>query len=141
MPGPVALTGATGFIGRHLANHLRTRGFTVRALTRRPQPHLEGLAWIPGDLSDLAALARLLDGASFVVHCAGVVRGASVDDFDRVNAAGTANLIAAALALPRPPPFLLISSLAAREPDLSWYAASKRKAETRLAAADGLPVR
>jgi len=67
-----------------------------------------------------------------VVHSAGAVRGNSQADFDRVNVAGTAALLAAISAHPRPPLLLLLSSLAAREPQLSWYARSKREGEKLL---------
>ena len=64
-----------------------------------------------------------------MVHCAGAVRGNSQADFDRVNVAGTSTLLQAILAQPRPPVLLMLSSLAAREPHLSWYAHSKREGE------------
>ena len=58
---PIALTGATGFVGRRvvaLANR------PVRALTRRPQPPQPGVEWVLGDLDDTNALARLCEGAA-----------------------------------------------------------------------------
>jgi len=133
VPGPVALTGATGFIGTALLDRLAAAGHEVRALTRRPRPPHGNTRWIPGDLDDTRALRELVRDTTAIIHCAGVVRGASRVAFTRVNTAGTANLIDAALAQRPPPRFLLISSLAAREPDLSWYADSKRQAEQVLA--------
>jgi nucleoside-diphosphate-sugar epimerase len=129
MPGPVALTGATGFIGRHVAERLTAAGLQVRALTRRTGPDRPNLAWIPGDLHHPDALATLVDGAEAVVHCAGAVRGASAAHFNSVNVDGTRQLLDAVRRRERPARFLLISSLAAREPGLSWYAHSKRAAE------------
>jgi nucleoside-diphosphate-sugar epimerase len=85
-----------------------------------------------GDLSNPRALQRLVADCDAVVHCAGAVRGNSQADFDRVNVAGTAALLAAARAQAHPPRLLLLSSLAAREPQLSWYAHSKREGETLL---------
>jgi nucleoside-diphosphate-sugar epimerase len=67
-----------------------------------------------------------------VVHCAGAVRGASAEQFNQVNVAGVARLVQAARELHPTPRFLLISSLAAREPALSFYAASKRGGEDTL---------
>ena len=67
-----------------------------------------------------------------MVHAAGVVRGASAADFDRINVAGTAAVLATVKAQASPPRLLLLSSLAAREPELSWYAASKRAGERLL---------
>ena len=64
-----------------------------------------------------------------MVHCAGAVRGASAEQFNQVNVEGVARLVQAARELHPTPRFLLISSLAAREPALSFYAASKRGGE------------
>jgi nucleoside-diphosphate-sugar epimerase len=132
MIGPVALTGATGFIGRHIAEQLLGNGRSVRALTRRPQPDRPGLTWIGGDLEDPAALRRLAAGADAIIHCAGVVRGASAGHFHRVNVEGTRSLVEAVLHSAPSARFLLISSLAARMPGLSWYADSKRAADLVL---------
>jgi len=131
----VALTGATGFIGGVLARTLAANGWPVRALARprRRRPHAAGVGeWVHGTLEDADALQRLLQGVTAVVHCAGAVRGARPADFERVNAGGTACLLAAVQRLGVAPRFLLVSSLAAREPALSPYAASKRQAETLL---------
>lgn len=72
-----------------------------------------------------------------MVHCAGAVRGARLEHFHRINVEGAENLISAACRVRPPPRFLLLSSVAAREPGLSWYAASKRLAEERLVALAG----
>ncbi len=131
----IALTGATGFIGGAVARRLLREGWEVRALYRpssRNDPvACAGLSWIPGSLEDTEALARLVAGADALVHCAGVGRGAGRDVFDRVNAEGVAR-IAARAAAAQVPRFLLMSSLAAREPQLSPYAASKRAGEVAL---------
>ena len=74
-------------------------------------------------------MQRLVADTTAVVHCAGAVRGAVQNDFDRVNVDGTRQLVRTAAMQERVPRFLLISSLAAREPQLSHYAASKRRAE------------
>lgn len=132
MPGPVALTGATGFIGKHLAARLTADGCALQALTRSPQPPAPGIRWILGNLAEPAALSRLVEGVRAVVHCAGAVRGASPAEFNEVNVEGSRRLLQAVLQQPQPPRLLLISSLAAREPALSWYAASKRAAEALL---------
>ncbi len=137
----VALTGATGFIGGAIAHRLRTANWQIRALARPTsrRDHLAGLDihWIEGDLSDLESLRRLVLGADAVVHCAGVVRGASSGYFTRVNRYGVSRLVQAATEQLPTPRFLLISSVAAREPHLSPYAASKRQGEEELAAGAG----
>ena len=60
------------------------------------------------------------------------MRGNSQEDFDRVNVAGTAHLLDAIEAQPQPPRLLLLSSIVAREPQLSWYSHSKRQGEELL---------
>jgi nucleoside-diphosphate-sugar epimerase len=124
-----AITGATGFVGPHLVAALARHGWKFRLLMRRwtPLPSLPGveaeIVW--GDLSDDSSLKTLVTGADAVVHAAGLIKARRRIDFDRVNRDGTARLSALAPDIP----FLLLSSLAAREPQLSPYAASKRAAE------------
>ena len=134
--GLVAVTGATGFIGSHLCDHLLSQGFEVRILARSPDAaqHLidRGASSVAGDLQNADALNRLVTGATVVIHAAGAVRGASQQAFDAVNVAGTAALLKAVNSLNNPPRLLLLSSLAAREPELSWYAHSKWEAEQLL---------
>ncbi|MBN2331469.1 MAG: NAD-dependent epimerase/dehydratase family protein [Deltaproteobacteria bacterium] len=137
----IAVTGVTGFIGSRIARHLSAAGWQVRGLVRRrsSRERLEGVAgtWIEGDLTNSASLRELVAGASAVIHCAGAVRGAGPEPFQRVNGAGVARLVPVLAAMTSPPALLLISSLAAREPLLSDYAASKRRGEQELAAAAG----
>lgn len=131
----VAVTGATGFIGTHLVDRLLQDGWSVRALVRRASPSLEarGAGTVVGDLEDEKVLAELVAGVTAVVHCAGAVMAPRRAVFHAVNVEGTARLVAAVGAAERPPRLLLLSSLAAREPQLSDYAASKRLAEDVLA--------
>jgi nucleoside-diphosphate-sugar epimerase len=115
---------------------LLERGFRVRALVRNPDKARElavqGTSLIVGDLQNTAALQQFVDGCDAIIHAAGAVRGASQADFDQVNVAGTAALLGAIKAQSHRPRLLLLSSLAAREPDLSWYAHSKRDGEKLL---------
>ena len=126
----VALTGATGFVGRATLDVLHAKGHTVRALARVDQPPREGMVWVEGRLEDEDALARLVDGADAILHIAGVVRG-SADAFVRGNVDGTRHMIAAARSagIRR---LVHVSSLAAREPQLSSYGDSKHRAETEV---------
>jgi len=141
MDNIIAITGATGFIGRVLVQRLAADGWRVRALVRAAsypkRPQDLAAEWVVGELQDTEALQRLVAGATAVVHCAGAVRGAVQQDFDRVNVAGTSHLARIAASQETAPRFLLISSLAAREPQLSHYAASKRRGEEALAAHAG----
>ncbi|MDH3911440.1 MAG: NAD(P)-dependent oxidoreductase [Rhodospirillales bacterium] len=131
----VALTGATGFIGRHLVESLLAAGLQVRALCRHPEKARlpAGVTVIEGALENDASLARLVEGADALVHCAGLIKAAASKDLHRVNANGTARLVQACALQPRPPRLIFLSSLAARHPELSDYAASKRRAEEELA--------
>lgn len=132
-----AVTGATGFLGRQIVRALAQDGWRVRVLARRDP--IDPL-WrevvpevVPGDLSDEVALPRLCDGAEVVVHAAALVKAPNAATFRAVNVAGARRVAEAAL-IARAPRVLLVSSLAAREPQLSHYAASKREAEEVMAA-------
>lgn len=129
----VALTGATGFIGRHLVQELARAGWAQRLLLRR-DPAAEGWgAVVPevvaGDLRDPAALERLVDGVDAVIHLAGLIKATTRQAFFEVNAKASADLAAAMGRVAPQATLLHISSLAAREPGLSDYAASKRAGE------------
>jgi nucleoside-diphosphate-sugar epimerase len=136
MADTIALTGGTGFIGSAVARRLTVAGYQVRGLIRSRSLHKrtadKACRWIEGDLDDMPSLQRLVEGVSAVIHCAGAVRGANRDQFDRVNAAGFERLVKAAVKQHPVPRLLLISSLSAREPQLSHYAASKRQGERVL---------
>ena len=134
MPQRIAVTGATGFIGRRLIRHLADRGARVAALTRRPQPEQPGVRWIPGDLHDAGALARLVEDTDVVIHAAGLVKARNRAEFEGVNVAGTENLLAALAGHGAQARLVLVSSMAAREPQLSDYAATKRAAEDAVRA-------
>lgn len=139
------MTGATGFIGRHIVKRLTETGYAVRALARRlpteDQAENESVSWVLGALNDDAALRSLVKGASGVVHCAGAIRAASRQEFLAVNADATRRLAEIAANEGRPPRFVYMSSLAAREPRLSPYAASKRAGEQALRALqDRMPI-
>lgn len=144
MTAPVAITGASGFVGQVLVGQLLACGRRVRALVhQRPLPlDHPALETVTGGVGDEAALKRLMDGAGAVVHLAGRVRGRGAADFDPVNADGVARVARLARSAAGPRRLVLMSSLAAREPGLSPYAASKRAGEARLAEiADGSGLR
>jgi len=136
-PRLVAVTGATGFVGPHLVAALGRRGWRVRLLVRRwsPLPSLAGVEaeLVLGDLGDSDALRRLVDGADTVIHAAALIKARHAGQFMAINRDGTAGLSTIA----GPARFLLLSSLAAREPHLSPYAASKRAAEEAVAGRGG----
>ncbi len=100
---PILVTGATGFIGGHLARALLKRGDEVRALVRnedlaRPLRDA-GVHLAMGDLGDIETLRHAVKGADAVYHCAALV-GDWLDPAEarRVNVEGTDNLLAACAA-------------------------------------------
>lgn len=95
------VTGATGFVGSHLAEVLRERGIDVRLLVRsesRLAPELRsGFEIIKGDVTQPASeLRKAAEGCEYVFHVAGLIRGRTQADFDAVNAEGTRNVLEAA---------------------------------------------
>ena len=133
----LAITGATGFVGGRLLIAARDAGHGVRAITRRPMPPRDGVEWVEGSLEDAGALDRLCEGANAIIHVAGVINARDYAGFEAGNVAGTAAILAAARSagVPR---FIHVSSLAAREPELSRYGASKAKSEV-LVKTGGIP--
>lgn len=128
----VAITGATGFVGRSTLAKLLAAGHQVRALARRPQDAQDGVEWIAGSLETPEALEQLVAGADAVIHIAGLVNAPDRAGFEAGNAHGTAAVIAAmrSQGVHR---LVHVSSLAAREPQLSDYGWSKAEAERHVA--------
>jgi nucleoside-diphosphate-sugar epimerase len=123
----IAVTGGTGFVGARLLLALAEAGHEVRALTRRPMADDGEIAWVRGSLEDSQALAELAEGADAIIHVAGVLNS-DESGFETGNVHGTAAVLAAAKAS-RVRRFVHVSSLAAREPRLSLYGASKARSE------------
>ena len=94
------VTGATGFVGSHLAEALRRRGDEVTALARSAAKAAVlaplGVRVVPGDLHDRAALQLAVEGQEVVYHVAGVVAARSEAEFMAANRDGTRNVIEAA---------------------------------------------
>jgi nucleoside-diphosphate-sugar epimerase len=115
----VLVTGASGFLGSHVAEQLYASGHTVRLLLRRASsrrflefPYEEAL----GDVTDPASLETAAERVDAVVHAAALVKARSKAEFAAVNAAGTQNLIHAVAAKSPGARFVYISSLAAHGP-------------------------
>jgi nucleoside-diphosphate-sugar epimerase len=124
----LAVTGGTGFVGQRLIGLASARGHRVRALTRRPQEPHEGVDWIDGSLEDRDALERLVTETDAVIHVAGIINAPDAAGFEAGNVTGTLAMLAAATAAGTRR-FVHVSSLAAREPALSLYGASKARSE------------
>lgn len=129
----VAVTGATGFLGLHLVTALAGEGARIRILARRDPAHdlWRGIPLdvVPGSLENAHALERLTAGADAIVHAAGLIKARDLAAFLRINRDGTRAIAQVARRHAPAARFIAISSLAAREPQLSDYAASKRAGE------------
>ncbi|MEU9193160.1 NAD-dependent epimerase/dehydratase family protein [Streptomyces hundungensis] len=113
------VTGATGFIGRHLLPLLVGEGHIVTALVRRPgRLALEAgpVEEIQGDLVTGRGLERAVEGVERVIHLAGITAAVSPRSYAEVNAEGTRRLCAALADRARPPRLVYCSSLAAAGP-------------------------
>lgn len=138
----VALTGGTGFVGKIVTQNLLSEGHSVRLLARNPASIEDrfkthpNLSIVKGDLANAEALERLLIGADTVIHMAGLTTARNRKTYMAVNSAAVGDLArrAASSGVKR---FIYLSSLAAREPHLSSYAASKRAGEAELSAHAG----
>lgn len=124
----LAITGATGFVGQAVLDHALAQGHRVRAMARKRQDNREGVEWIEGDLANGDALHRLCDGTDAVIHIAGAVNVPTRAAFAAANIAGTQAIVDAAT-VTGVSRFVHVSSLAAREPELSNYGWSKAGAE------------
>ncbi|HTD07951.1 MAG TPA: NAD-dependent epimerase/dehydratase family protein [Solirubrobacteraceae bacterium] len=97
------ITGATGFIGGHLARRLLHEGYAVRCLVR-PSSDTSQLEQLDvqlaiGDLTRADSLVSAVEGCQYVVHCGALVSDwATAQEIDRINVGGTRNLLEAAVA-------------------------------------------
>ncbi len=149
MSGRTALlTGATGFLGGHLARALTQEGWSVRALARSDPSLSPLLSGVPvevvrGDLSAVPALAAAASGCDAIVHAAGLLKARRLEDYREVNRRGTERLVAAAAESAPGATFVYVSTQAAAGParngrpvkpsdpprPVSWYGVSKLEGE------------
>src|SRR5512135_830063 len=115
------VTGASGFIGSHLADLLLAHGYSVRVLLRKSSR----LEWLEdrrferafGDLFDGEALRNAVSEADYVFHLAGLTKAKTKEEYFRANQQGTRNLLEAVRdAAPGLRRFVHISSQAAVGP-------------------------
>jgi nucleoside-diphosphate-sugar epimerase len=136
----VLVTGATGFLGSHIAETLVKQGFTVRC-TVRPSSSTKWLENLDIEkpnvnFSNEAELEKACEGVDVVIHNAGITRAKDDREFFEVNTNATERLAKAAIKA-KVSRFIFISSLEARGPDgfdtaISAYGKSKLEAEHRL---------
>jgi len=129
----IALTGGTGFLGGHVIDSLLAAGHQIKALTRQPQTERAGIHWVEGSLNDVKCLETLCEGAETLINLAGLTKAINRDAFFDINVTATKNAFDAAASC-NVKHVLHISSLAAREPRLSHYGASKAGTELLLTA-------
>ncbi|HTO89922.1 MAG TPA: NAD-dependent epimerase/dehydratase family protein [Candidatus Sulfotelmatobacter sp.] len=114
----VAVTGASGYVGGAVRRALLARGDSIAALSRRPPANpATGEEWIAGELSEMAALDRLLRGADAVVHAAAWVHHETPDAAAReacfaVNLRGTQRLVDSVARAGHAPRFVYVSTTA-----------------------------
>lgn len=142
-PKRVLVTGANGFVGRHLCHHLAAQGHRVRGSlrrsSRREPPAVETL--LTGDLDSGTDWHAALEGVEAVVHCAARVHileetaADPLETFRKVNVAGTENLARQALSA-GVKQFIFLSSIGARvareSSGATPYQISKLEAEETL---------
>jgi nucleoside-diphosphate-sugar epimerase len=150
----VLVTGASGFLGSHIAEQLTAEGHAVRLLLRKSSSRrfLSGFSYeeAPGDITEPSTLPASVERVDAVVHAAGLIKARNEAEFVVVNGQGTANIIRAAGRSRSVKRFVYISSLAAhgpsendapRPPDapahpVSAYGRSKLAGEDAVRASD-----
>src|SRR5262249_50834559 len=136
------VTGAAGGLGVRLVARLLDEGWTVRGLVLPNDPQGQKLAQLgcdvrEGNVCDRGSLAGALDGVDTVYHLAAVIVSHDPSIFDRVNRAGTANVVGAARAAGARH-LIYVSSASVTYPRRTPYAESKLAAEAIVAGALGL---
>ncbi|HUN67027.1 MAG TPA: NAD-dependent epimerase/dehydratase family protein [Bacteroidota bacterium] len=154
------ITGATGFIGSHLAEQLHAKGYRLRCLVRptSDRTHLRDIPveYAEGTLSDTNALRAAVTGCDYVYHLAGVTKAKTPGEYERGNHLATRNLLEAVVAAnPGLRRFVHVSSQAAVGPSppggtidestpfhpLTTYGRTKMAAEKECHAMEGrLPI-
>ena len=96
----ILVTGATGVVGQHLLARLKERGQPLRPLVRDAAaaarlraPNVEPAI---GDVTDPASLRRAMEGVETVIHLVAIIVEKGDRTFQRINAQGTRNIVAAA---------------------------------------------
>lgn len=137
-PNIVAITGATGYLGSVLSEHLSGHGADVIALTRRP-PEDHAAQWRPFDLGEPVDGA-LFDGVDSLIHAAWVLSGKDTNELWRQNVLGSRRLIEAAIAA-GVPKIVFVSSMSAYFGTRQAYGLMKLAVERTVLDSGGVVVR
>src|SRR5258708_38047379 len=98
----VFLTGATGFVGKHMLKRLLSEGHSVRALVRDPPKASqiaeaasaqERVEFFPGDVTEGTGLDAAMKGSDAIIHLVGIIVEKGKNTFDAVNHIGTRNVV------------------------------------------------
>lgn len=93
---PALVTGASGFVGSHLAETLALQKVKVKLLVRPtsklPFGLMPGMELCFGDVTDFASVKKAAKGVKVVYHLAGILRGSDFSKLNAVNAEGTRNV-------------------------------------------------
>ncbi len=123
----VLVTGASGFVGRHVTAHLLRQGHQVMALSRRGEA-VEGARGIKGDIVNDGSLAAVMSQVEAVIHLVGIIRERGQATFKQVHIEGTRNVVTAA-GIAGVERFVHMSALGAQKGSESHYFDSKARAE------------
>jgi len=131
----VLVTGASGFVGSHLAEALVAEGHTVRAMTRHPERYAGAGEPVAADVADRESLDRAMAGVDAAYY---LVHSLADDDFEALDAQAARNFSAAAAAagVGR---IIYLGGLGKDDGELSAHLRSRREVE-QLLAGDGVPV-
>lgn len=93
----IAITGGSGFVGKHLAQSLLAEGHNIVVVSRKPRGESNSRVKLAAaDLSDIGILENAFTGCGVVAHCAGINREIGAQTFQKVHVEGTANVVQAA---------------------------------------------
>ena len=131
----VYLTGATGFVGRHMLERLLAEGHAVRAAVRDPQKaslaKRAKIEFVAGDIVEGTGLDQGMQGCDAVIHLVGIIVEKGTNTFERVHHLGTRNVVEAAkrTGIKR---FVHMSALGVRANGVAPYQTTKWKGEEEV---------